>query len=55
MRRLLKTFVVFLLLSPMAAMAAEPYKEGVQYFRLDTPVPTKSGNNIEVAEAFWYG
>ncbi|MTI12513.1 thiol:disulfide interchange protein DsbA/DsbL [Sansalvadorimonas verongulae] len=44
-----------LLLWPLTVLSAEPYQEGVQYHRLDTPVPTQSSNKIEVAEAFWYG
>lgn len=55
MIRLLKSCFLFLFLSPLAAIAAEPYQEGVQYFRLDSPVPTQSNGKIEVAEAFWYG
>ncbi|WP_281646585.1 thiol:disulfide interchange protein DsbA/DsbL [Parendozoicomonas sp. Alg238-R29] len=55
MTRLIKAFFVLLFISPLAAMAAEPYQEGVHYFRLDTPVPTQTKDKVEIAEAFWYG
>lgn len=42
------------LLAP-AALAAEPFQEGVHYFRLDEPVRTRDPGKIEVVEVFWYG
>lgn len=32
-----------------------PFKEGVDYQRLPTPVPTSTGDRVEVVEVFWYG
>ncbi|MEW5756753.1 MAG: thiol:disulfide interchange protein DsbA/DsbL [Pseudomonadota bacterium] len=42
------------LVFPMAATAAE-FEEGVDYEVLSNPVPTNTGNKIEVLEFFWYG
>ncbi len=42
---------------PAAALAQDSssFQEGTHYQRLGTPVPTTSGNKIEVVELFWYG
>lgn len=55
MRRLIAGL---LLLTPLfLAFAADSpeFKEGVHYQRLPTPVPTSTGDKIEVMEIFWYG
>ena len=54
MIKAIKVLFALFVLAPMAAMAAE-YQEGKHYFKLDTPVATKSASKVEVAEAFWYG
>lgn len=49
---------LLLLLAPLfVAFAADSpeFKEGVHYQRLSTPVPTSTGDKIEVTEIFWYG
>ncbi len=55
MFKTIRTLLVLCLLAPLAAWAAEPYQEGKQYIRLDTPVSTLDSDKVEVAEAFWYG
>jgi thiol:disulfide interchange protein DsbA len=42
---------------PLATPPVPPpvFKEGTHYQRLATPVPTATGDRIEVVEAFWYG
>jgi thiol:disulfide interchange protein DsbA len=42
------------LLTPLAP-AAEEFTEGVDYVRLERPVPTQTGDKVEVLEMFWYG
>lgn len=50
-----KTLFLCLALSgPLLAQAA-PWKEGTHFLRLETPIETLSGANIEVVEAFSYG
>jgi thiol:disulfide interchange protein DsbA len=47
---------LILLWFPFFAFAGnDPYQEGVHYQRLATPVPTSTGDKIEVVEVFWYG
>ncbi|WP_417538772.1 thiol:disulfide interchange protein DsbA/DsbL [Marinobacter sp.] len=49
---------VGLLLAALAVFGqanADDWQEGVHYKKLDTPVRTDSGTDIEVAEVFWYG
>ncbi len=50
-------FLSLLLLAgaPALAVAADDFKEGVDYRLLDTPAPATSGDQVEVIEAFWYG
>ncbi len=47
-------FLLVLLVGFVGNVAAE-YKEGVEYQRIDPPVPTSTGDKIEVVELFWYG
>jgi thiol:disulfide interchange protein DsbA len=54
MIRKLTIGLIILLWLPVLASADE-YKEGVNYRRLATPVPTSTGDKIEVVEVFWYG
>ncbi|MDQ1362438.1 MAG: hypothetical protein QG652_298 [Pseudomonadota bacterium] len=49
-----KRFFWILLLLP-ALLHAKEYKEGEDYIRLATPLPTQTGDKIEVQEFFWYG
>jgi thiol:disulfide interchange protein DsbA len=46
-----------LLFLPLIACAAgsEEYQDGVHYITLSEPVPTQTGDKVEVAEVFWYG
>ncbi|HKK14346.1 MAG TPA: thiol:disulfide interchange protein DsbA/DsbL [Gammaproteobacteria bacterium] len=56
MKRLL--FGVLALLAPVLVMAgtsAQSFDEGIEYQRIDPPVPTDSGHKVEVVEFFWYG
>lgn len=46
--------IVMLAFIPVAN-AAEIYKEGVDYDKIDTPVLTSNPDKIEVMEFFWYG
>ena len=58
MNTLVRKFVVGLLLLlglPSAWAQDAEFKEGVQYQRLKNPVPTSTGDKLEVVEAFWYG
>ena len=43
-----------LLLLP-ALLQAKEYKEGVDYIKLATSLPTQNADKIEVQEFFWYG
>ncbi len=43
-----------LLLLSAAATAADRFAEGVDYRRVDPPLPTTSGAKVEVLELFWY-
>lgn len=51
---LIKRVFWMLLLLP-ALLQAKEYKEGVEYIKLATPLPTQTGDKIEVQEFFWYG
>jgi len=46
-----------LLLMPLMACAADSdqYQDGVHYVTLPQPVPTQTGDKVEIAEVFWYG
>jgi len=44
-----------LTLTWMPLEASAEFKEGKDYRRLSTPVPTATGDKIEVVEIFWYG
>ncbi|MBI3560935.1 MAG: thiol:disulfide interchange protein DsbA/DsbL [Gammaproteobacteria bacterium] len=46
---------VALLTCFMAAPSLQAADEGIEYFRLGTPVPTAHKNKVEVLEAFSYG
>lgn len=39
----------------VTAASAKEFEEGVDYEVLSSPVPTSTGNKIEVIEFFWYG
>ncbi|KAA8983482.1 thiol:disulfide interchange protein DsbA/DsbL [Halospina sp. K52047b] len=51
--RSLIALIAFLAMVP-AAMAAE-WEEGTHYRTLSEPVETRSGDQLELAEVFWYG
>jgi thiol:disulfide interchange protein DsbA len=53
----LSHLVIALLFLPLFACAADSdqYQEGVHYVTLPQPVPTQTGDKVEVAEVFWYG
>jgi thiol:disulfide interchange protein DsbA len=38
-----------------AATFNQVYREGVEYVDIDPPVPTDTGDGVEVVEMFWYG
>lgn len=49
---------LLMLLLPCLALAganAGQFKEGVHYQVLSNPLPTETGNKVEVLELFWYG
>ena len=50
----IKRLFWILLLLP-ALLQAKEYKEGVDYIKLATPLPTQNAEKIEVQEFFWYG
>ncbi|WP_166266575.1 thiol:disulfide interchange protein DsbA/DsbL [Marinobacter caseinilyticus] len=45
----------FLMLAVSFTAQADAWQEGQHYTKLTTPVQTRSGDKIEVAEVFWYG
>jgi len=47
-------FLVWTLALTTPLTAAEP-NEGFEYVRISPPVPTQSGDKVEVLELFWYG
>lgn len=51
---LIKRLIWVSLLLPVLLQAKE-YKEGVEYTKLVTPLPTQNADKIEVQEFFWYG
>lgn len=51
---LIRRLFWILLLLP-ALLQAKEYKEGVEYTKLATPLPTQNPEKIEVQEFFWYG
>jgi thiol:disulfide interchange protein DsbA len=58
MFRSLQALIVLLLLSPVGfaeTTGTEPFKEGVDYERVDPPQPVAEPGKIEVIEFFWYG
>jgi len=52
--RWIKHIVWALMLLPVLAVAKD-YKAGTHYTELAKPIPTQSGDKIEVLEFFWYG
>lgn len=54
MLKVLRNIVLVCLFSPAMAMA-DDYIAGQHYQVLASPVPTLSGDKIEVVELFWYG
>lgn len=48
---------IALLFVPLFACAAdnETYQDGVHYATLPQPVPTQTGDKVEITEVFWYG
>ena len=56
----MKSRVVYLLLTLlltgwMVGASAQNYQEGKDYLKLGQPVPTTTGDKVEVVEVFWYG
>ncbi len=47
--------IALLVMAGVAGAAAAEYREGVDYEWVDPPVPTVSGDKVEVVELFWYG
>lgn len=39
----------------LSQFATANYDEGIEYIKLDKPVPTITGDKVEVRELFWYG
>jgi thiol:disulfide interchange protein DsbA len=54
MRKLFAVLILSLA-TPFALAQAAEFKEGVDYLKLDRPVPTQTGDKVEVLEMFWYG
>lgn len=54
-RFLLLCLVPLATLCLVTAATAKEFEEGVDYEVLSSPVPTSTGNKIEVIEFFWYG
>ncbi|MDX1634527.1 MAG: thiol:disulfide interchange protein DsbA/DsbL [Marinobacter sp.] len=53
---ILRAAVLLLALASFGAQAqSTEFREGEHYRALSNPVPTGSGDKIEVAEVFWYG
>ncbi|WP_111496928.1 MULTISPECIES: thiol:disulfide interchange protein DsbA/DsbL [Marinobacter] len=56
MSKFWKGWLCALLLLPLAAtVQAAEWQEGKDYQRLDSPIPTRNPDHIEVTEVFWYG
>ena len=53
----LVAFLALMLAAPLASAQALPdkYQAGKEYFLIDPPQPTSSGNKVEVIEVFSYG
>lgn len=52
----LRQFImVLVLLGTAGIVTAKSFDEGIEYERVKPPVPTHSGNKVEVVEMFWYG
>lgn len=47
--------LAMLFIVPLAAQAADTFKEGEHYERITPEVATQSDGKIEVVEVFWYG
>ena len=47
--------IAMLFIVPLAAQAADAFKEGEHYERITPEVATQSDGKIEVVEVFWYG
>ncbi|HFC54476.1 MAG TPA: thiol:disulfide interchange protein DsbA/DsbL [Gammaproteobacteria bacterium] len=54
-KRWLWIAVAFLSLAWLVEAPAAEYREGVDYERVEPPLPTTSGDKVEVMELFWYG
>ena len=52
-RRILFALMALSLIAPVAV--AQQWEEGTHYRELSSPVETRSGDQYEVAEVFWYG
>ena len=51
-----RQLIISLLLLMFGSVSAQGFNEGVEYERVNPPVPVSStGKNIEVVEMFWYG
>lgn len=58
MKRMLAVPLLIIVLGAgysLASIARAEYLEGVEYVRLEKPVPVETGDKIEVREFFWYG
>jgi len=51
--KLIKKLILATLLTSQFVVAN--YDEGIEYIKLDKPVPTITGDKVEVRELFWYG
>ena len=47
--------IVTMMLLTTGFVSAKGFDEGIEYIRIKPPVPTNSGNKVEVVEMFWYG
>ncbi len=47
--------LLVLLAGFVTGAAGDTYKEGVHYQLVEPPVPTSTGERVEVVELFWYG
>jgi thiol:disulfide interchange protein DsbA len=53
--KLRNIWLLMLLLPCLALAQAGPFKEGEHYQVLANPLPTETGDKVEVLELFWYG
>lgn len=53
--RYLAGLLAVMLSAAATGVQAAGFDEGIEYLTISPPVPTSSGNKVEVVELFWYG